>query len=219
MSEYKLKPSRWYYLLAILIPFFACAGTGLTAYEIVPKLPGALEDLDIESLTQVIVPGSADVSFLKAGAYAVYYEYRSAIDGEHYSRHEYPPSMKCELRSKVTGKAVMLAPSDVKGNIYNTHYPVRAGVLYRVISIDQPGVYTFSCQYLDGRESPKSVLAVGPNFVLEFFNVALKPSAAILCGALAFFATCGISILIIGVVAFKRHKSKSRLTRRLDNVY
>jgi hypothetical protein len=212
MSEIKRKPTGWYYLLALLIPVFACVGTALFVYWNVPKLPGSLDTLGIKNLKQVVVPGSAEIHFPESGAYAVYYEYRSVIDGVSYARDEYPPSMKCRLRSKGTGEAVKLAPSNVKGNVYITHYPKRAGVMFKRISINQPGVYTFSCQYPDDRSYPKSVMAVGPNLVWEFFNVALKPIAAIVCGTFAFVSACGISLLIIGIVAFKRNQSKDTLT-------
>jgi len=209
MSEHKKKPSRWYYVLALSIPIVACVGTAFLAYSNVPELPGALEEVGVQDLTQVVVPGSADVSFPKTGAYAVYYEYRSVIDGVSYSRDEYPPLMRCQLKSKANGKAVRLKTSDVKGNIYTTHHPDRAGVMYKEISIDQPGMYTFSCQYTDGRTIPRSVMAVGPNIVWGFFNIALKPIAATCAGGLVFFIGLGISILMIVLVAFKRHQSTS----------
>jgi hypothetical protein len=174
-------------------------------YPNVPELPGALEAIGVKNLTHVVVPGSADVSFPQKGAYAVYYEYRSIIDGVSYARDEYPPIMRCQLRSKATGEAVKLEPSKVEGNIYVTQNPNRAGVMYKQISIDQPGIYTFSCQYTNGETIPKSVMAVGPNIVWEFFNFALKPVAATICGALVFFSACLISVLIIAFVAFKRH--------------
>ena len=209
MSTSKLKPSRWYYLLAILFPIFACVVTSALVYRNVPKLPGALEALGAKNLTQVVVPGSAEIHFPKSGAYAVYHEYRSVIDGASYYRDEYPPSIRCQLRSKVTGKAVKLAPSTVKGNVYT--YPERAGVMFKRISIDQPGVYNFSCQYPDGRSYPKNVMAVGPNLILEFFNIAVKPIAAMLFGSIAFVFAGVISVLIIAFVAIKRHQSKNIL--------
>jgi len=211
MSEIKQKPTRWYYVLASLIPIFACLGTALLVYPNVPELPGALEAMGVKNLTQVVVPGSADVSFPQKGAYAVYYEYRSVIDGVSYARDEYPPIMRCQLRSKATGEAVKFEPSHVKGNIYVTQNPKRVGVMYKQISIDQPGIYTFSCQYTDGAAIPKSVMAVGPNIVWGFFNIAAKPIVAILCGTFAFVFACVISVLIIAFVAFKRHQSKNIL--------
>ena len=209
MSDKKKKPSRWYYLLALLIPIFACAGTGALVYQSVPKLPGALEAAGIQNLKQVTVPGSAELYFPKAGAYAVYYEYRSAIDGISYTRDEYPPMMSCQLKSKATGKAIRLEPTNVKGNVYVTHNPDRAGVMYRETSIDQPGIYTFGCQYTDGSTYPKIMLAVGPNIVWEFLNKAAKPVAASIGGVLAFLCACGLSLLMIGIVAFMRFRSTS----------
>jgi hypothetical protein len=205
----RIKPTRWYYVLAILIPIFACLGTALIVYGNVPKLPGALEALGTKNLTQVVIPGSAEIHFPRPGAYAVYYEYRSVIDGVSYFRDECPPTMRCQLISRTTGEAVKLAPSTVEGDVYT--YPERAGVMFKRVSIDQPGIYDFSCQYPDGRSYPKYVMAVGPNIVWEFFNVALKPIAAVLCGAFAFVSACGVSLLIIGFVAFKRHRSKEIL--------
>jgi hypothetical protein len=206
----KIKPTRWYYLLAILIPIFACVGMGLFVYGNLPKLPGALEALGIKNLTQVVVPGSAEIHFPESGAYAVYYEYRSVVDGVSYFRDAYPLNIRCQLRSKSTGKSVKLDHSTVIGDVYA--YPERAGVMFKRISMDQPGVYNFSCQYPDGRTDPQIVMAVGPNLVWEFFNVALKPIAAMLCGSFVFVSACGISILITGLVAFKRHRSKNILT-------
>jgi hypothetical protein len=198
-----------YYLLALLIPVFACLVSAFIVYGSLPKLPGALEALGIKNLKQVVVPGSAEIIFPKSGAYAVYYEYRSVIDGVSYYGNEIPPSMRCQLRSKSTGESVQLDYSSVKGDIYT--YPQRAGVMFKRISIDHPGVYNFSCQYPDGRSYPKSVMAVGPNFILEFINIAVKPIAAMFFGSIAFVLAGVISILIIAFVAIKRHRSKNAL--------
>ena len=208
MSEYQLKPTRWLYVVAILIPVFACLGTALVVYLNVPDLPGTLDAIGVKNLTQVVVPGSADVTFPQKGAYAVYYEYRSVIDGISYARNEYPPIMTCQLTSKDSGRNIMLEPSQVEGNVYTTRNPTRAGVMYKMISIDQPGTYTFSCNYPNGSAVPRSVMAVGPNMVWEFFNIALKPIAAGFVGTIVFVGACGFSVLVISLVAYKRHQSK-----------
>jgi hypothetical protein len=189
-------------------------GTAFVVYLNVPELPGALHAIGVKNLKPVVVPGSADIFFPQKGAYAVYYEYRSVIDGVSYTRNEYPPIMLCQLRSKNSGRNVRLEPSQVKGNVYTTSNPTRAGVMYKMISIDQPGTYTFSCQYPDGRAVPRSIMAVGPNFVWEFFNLAAKPLAAFLCGAYVFLAASSVSILIIGIVAYKRYRAKNALSMR-----
>ncbi len=211
MSKSKLKPTRWYYVLAVLIPIFACMGTTLFVYRNVPKLPGALEGMGINDLTQVIVPGSDDIYFPKAGGYAVYYEYHSVIDGVSYVRDKYPPNIDCQLTSKATGADIALTPDFVEGNMYATQNQERVGVLINSIFIKNPGVYKFSCHYPGDRTDPQIALAVGPNIVWEFFNIAAKPVAALTCGAFVFIGALGMSILIVGFVAFKRHQSKEIL--------
>ena len=209
MSEKKLKPTRWYYGLALLIPVLACAVTTFLVYRNVPKLPGALEATGVNNLTRVTVPGSAEINFTKSGAYAVYYEYRSVINGKSYVRSKYPPNITCQLRSKTTGKDIELASPHAEGDMYATQNQERVGVLLKSISINHPGVHVFSCRYSDGRSNPQIVLAVGPNIIWELFNIAAKPVAAIVCGGFVFISALGISILFIGLVAFKRHQSKN----------
>jgi len=210
MSEKKLKPTGWLYVLAIFLPIFACAITAVPVYLSIPKLPGALGDISINSLTQVIVPGSAEINFKEAGAYAVYYEYRSTIDGMSYVRGQYPPMMKCQLISKETGRNIELASPDAKGEMYSTGNQGRAGVLMKSISIDQPGIHEFSCRYPDDSSQPQIVLAVGPNFVWEFFNLAAKPVGAMVCGMSVFLGVGVISTIMVVIVALKRNQSKSR---------
>ncbi len=206
MSDRKQKPTRWFYLAAILMPFFACVGTGIFVQQRMPNLPGALDAAGIDNLTQVIVPGSEEISFPKAGAYAVYYEYRSAINGVKYVRNEFPPRLNCQLKSKATGKDVEMTRNYIEGNIYSTQNEDRAGVHIMSITIDKPGVHLFSCQFPKDSTSPKLVLAVGPNIIWEFFNLALKPISAVFFGGLMFFCVSGISVLLAGIVAFKRRQ-------------
>ena len=211
MSEYMLKPTRWFYVLALLIPIFACVGTVLLVYRNVPNLPGALEITGIDNLTQVIVPGSAEVYFPKVGGYAVYYEHRSVIEGEKYVRGKYPPNINCQLTSKATGADTILVPDYVEGNMYSTQNQEREGVLIKSIIIKEPGIYKFSCHYPGGRTDPQIVLAVGPNIIWELFNIAAKPVAALTCGGFIFIGALSISILIMGTVAYKRRQSKDQL--------
>ena len=207
MSKVIRKPSGWLYVFALVLPFLACGMTAVPIYRSVPKLPGALGNLSMNSLTKVVVPGSSEVYFPEAGAYAVYYEHRSAIEGISYSRDIYPPIMNCQLRSKATGENVELAYPDAKGEMYSTDNNDRVGVLMRTISIDRPGSYVFSCRYPDNSSFPKLVLAVGPNFIWEFFNLVAKPGAAFFGGLLVFLAISLISTIIVIVVAIKRNQA------------
>ena len=207
MSGNKITPSRWYYVLAFLLPVFACGLTGFLVSRNVPKLPGTLGAFDVKQLTRVLVPGSAEINFSKPGAYAVYYDYRSDINGVSYVRAQKLPRVDCQLISKASGEEIPLEATYVEGEIYTTQNKERAGVLMNNISINQPGIHEFSCRYLDGRSNPQIVLAVGPNIIWEFFNVAAKPVAAIVCGGLVFTVGLVIAMLIAGLVAFKRYQA------------
>ncbi|MFN2215261.1 MAG: hypothetical protein ACK2UE_19490 [Anaerolineales bacterium] len=211
MSGNKIRPSRWYYLLAFLLPVFACGLTGFLVFRNVPKLPGALDAFDVKQLTPVIVPGSAEINFPRSGAYSIYYEYRSDIYGVRYVRAQNLPRIICQLTSKASGEEIELESTFVEGEIYTTQNKERAGVLMNNISINQPGVHEFSCRYQDGRSNPQIVLAIGPNMIWEFFNLAVKPVAAIAAGLIVFFFMSVISLCIVIFVAIKRNQSKNRL--------
>jgi hypothetical protein len=59
MSNQKIKLIRWYYSLAVLLPVLGCLITTAIIYQGFPNLPGALETIDAQNITQVIVPGTA----------------------------------------------------------------------------------------------------------------------------------------------------------------
>lgn len=217
MSERKLKPTRWYYIAAILMPIFACVGTMFFVQQAIPDLPGALDAVGIQNLTTVVIPGTKNINFPKAGAYAVYYEYRSVINGVNYAKTQHPPNLICQLNSKTTGEDIELARNYIEGNIYTTQNGERAGVHFLSITIEKPGLYTFACQYPNGNPQPKIVLSVGPNIIWEFFNIAVKPIGAVLSGTLMFICACGVSILIVAIVAVKRHQSKMTLNSKTES--
>jgi hypothetical protein len=179
------------------------------ANEWFPGLPGTFESrMNLDNLTQVVVPGSAEVTFAESGAYAVYYEYRSVVDGVVYANSETPPALSCTLTSRATGAEVGVVPDYVKTNTYSTKDRERVGVLIRSITINEPGAYTFSCRYADGRSQPGIVLAVGPNFVWEFFGIAARSGVTLAAGAAALLASGLVAIVVAIYVAIRRHRSQ-----------
>ena len=209
MNDQKTRPSGWYYGLAALAIVLGCLIAMVVVYRWFPGLPGTSESkMNLDDLTQVVVPGSKDITFVESGAYAVYYEYRSIVDGAVYASSETPPALVCTLTSKATGDEVGVAPDYVKTNTYSTQDRERVGVLIWSITIDEPGTYTFSCRYEDGRSEPEIVLAVGPNFMWEFFGIAAKSGVALAAGTVVLLGSGLVAIVIAIVIAVKRRQSK-----------
>lgn len=217
MSAQKSKSFRWYPFLAVLLlPLFGCLISAVIIYRQFQGFPGALGQTSIgalgrtgiNNLTQVVVPGSKEIHFSKKGAYAVYYEYRSVVNGVGYLTSKTPPVLECDLRSKTSGESASLAPDYVEGNVYSTKDYERAGVLMMSISMDKPGAYEFSCRYPDGSTKPKVVLAVGPNIVWEFFSAVARPLAALL-GGLVVFGGLSVVAMIILLTAYVIGKSRN----------
>ena len=209
MSERKTRPSGWTYAVAALVPLFGCLIAMVLMYQWFPGLPGTFESkMNLDNLTQVVVPGSKDIAFTESGAYAVYYEYRSIVDGAVYASSETPPALACTLTSKSTGADVGIVPDYVETNTYSTKDRERVGVLIRSITIDEPGIYTFSCRYSDGRSEPEVVLAVGPNFVWEFFGIAGRIVVTAAAGLAVLLGSGAVAAVAVIVIAVRQRQSR-----------
>jgi hypothetical protein len=209
VNAQRTKPSRWYYALVALVPLMGCLLAGAGVYRWFPRLPGALEArMDLDNLTQVVVPGSRDIAFARGGAYAVYYEYRSVIDGRAFASPQAPPELDCGLTSKADESEIVVVPDYVKTNSYSTRGRERVGVLIGSITVDKPGTYAFSCRHADGSSQPEVVVAVGPNFVWEFFSIAGRAVGGAVGALAVLWGSAGVAAVVVIVVAVKRHRSK-----------
>ena len=211
MNNKKIRLNRWAFGFAALALVLGCMLTMSIVYQTFPNIPSALEErVNLDNLTQLVVPGSADINFAKSGAYAVYYEYRSVVNGVKYETGKQPPSLECNLTSKKTGAKVTAVPDFVESNTYGSKDQERIGVLIMSITIDDPDIYTFACQYRDGRTQPEIVVAVGPNFLWEFFNIFAKVGGSILSGMAIFFLAVLVIIIVILIAVVKRAQTNKR---------
>jgi hypothetical protein len=149
----------------------------------------------------LIVPGEMEVKLSRTGAYGIYLEYD--LTSSIYPDVEIPPAIDCTLTSKATGAVIEAAPDYVDTNRY-TSKDLHSGVLIMSITVDQPGSYIFACDYQDGRKEPEIQVALGPNYLWEFLQLAWKiglpllGGSSILCGSLLL----AMLLFVIGI-AFK----------------
>ncbi len=193
MSSQNIKPTRWYYGLAVVV--FIIGGSLFTLF-----LFNSLRGLT-EALTQVVVPVKSDITFPGAGKYTIFYEYQSVVGNRLYFTGERLSGLQCTLTSKVTGHRIALSRPSARST-----YSLggRKGVSVLEFNIDQPGIYEFSASYPRGQEGPEVVLALGQGF--------LKNLMGTIFGGLAlFFGSGGIAIAIIVATALKRQKAKKLL--------
>jgi hypothetical protein len=79
--------------------------------------------------------------------------------------------------------------------------------LFHPISVDEPGTYTLTCQYADGRSEPEVVLAVGPNYVWEFFGLVARVGLPVLAGLLLLLGSVLVAALLATATAVKRNRA------------
>lgn len=171
--------SRWMYLAPVILVVVGGAAFGYFLYASLSSLSA--------SLTQTMAPGTTEVTLARPGVYTVFHEYESEFDGKVYSVPQALPDLECGLVSSSTGKTVTLErPAGKK------RYSIigRAGVSLYEFIIKQPGAYQFSCEYIDGKQGPDTIISVGA----AFFGDLVK---AIFIG----FLILGLSSFT-GIVAF-----------------
>jgi len=208
MSRKRGKGRGWYWALA-LIPVLGCLAAMGLMYRGFPGLPGTLEaKMSMENLTQVVVPGSAEITFAERGAYGVYYEHRSVVDGVVHRDSEAPPALDCSLTSKRTGQRIDAVQDYVPTNTYFTKDRDRVGVLIQSISIDEPGRYEFSCRRADGASQPQVVLAVGPNFAWEFISLGIRAVLTVAAGLAVLLGSAAIAGLAALGVTLRRRRAQ-----------
>jgi len=196
MLETEIRPSRWYYALAVLVFVGGFVALGLFLWK---NLSGVTEGLQ-----QVVVPGKVDLALAKPGKYTVFYEHESVVGNKIYSTGESVSGLECSLISARTGAAVRLSRSTV-----HSTYSMdgRSGTSFLDFSIDEPGTYELSAQYEEGREGPEVVLAVGQGF-------ALKIVTAVFGGLAIVFGSMGVAVAIALVTLIKRSRARKEIESR-----
>jgi hypothetical protein len=203
MSNQDIKPSRWYYGLAIVVFII---GESLFILFLLNSLRGLTD-----GLTQVVVPVKSEIMLPETGKYTIFYEYQSVLGDRLYFTGESLSGLHCTLTSKVTGYRIALS-RPLARSTYS--FGGRKGVSVLEFNIDQPGTYEFSASYPKGQEGPEVVLAMGRGFMRKLIGT-------IFGGLAIFFGSGAIAIAIIVATLLKRQKARKQLENRFgqDGIY
>jgi hypothetical protein len=182
-------PSRRWYLVALVI---AACGLGGAALFFFPRL--AVLD---QGVIRMVAPGET-VMALQSGAYTVFHEYSSVLDGRYYEARD------------VSGLRIAVAnltgvPVALRGAA-DTRYALAGhqGVSVLAFDIDTPGDYRLTAAY-ELKNGPETVLAVAQGFIGRVF--------ALILGTIAIaFVTVGTGVAIASVTYVKRRRAREAMS-------
>ena len=209
MKNKNLSLHQWFFSFAGLI-FLVGFSLSLTilSRSNVHLYPAMIASAYQRTRHHLMVPGERDVNLTRSGAYGIYYVHELMDPG--FTEEEILPAIDCVLISRTTENVFKAVPDYVKTNRYRESGQ-RIGVLVMSITIDDPGIYTFSCNCEDVLNGEEIHVALGPNYFWEFLRVAWKIAGPllgginILCGSLVMT----FLLLVIGGLIKLLHKKKS----------
>ena len=147
---------------------------------------------NLDKFVKVVIPGSIDLYLEEPGAYTVFHEYISEIDGVAH-RYQGSPTFSCILASLETDETIQ---SRLPGGDYTYSINQRKAKGYLSFDVVTPGDYTLSCDY-GGQGGQETVITIS----LGFWSALLRAFAK------AFFVlAAGIGIAIYMVFSTSRAK-------------
>ena len=187
-----IRPSLWYISIGVVLFLL---GVGLFVYFL---FSGIVHITD--SLTQVVVPGRAELTLTTPGTYAVFLEEQSVVNGRIYSTTEAVNGLQCSVVS-LPGKQKI----DLRRPAGSTTYDVggRHGRSVLEFQIREPGQYEFACDYPGESKGPQAVVAVGKGVGAGILRTIGLSFVSILGGMIS-----GALVIIVVVVMRERAKKK-----------
>ncbi|MCW5748324.1 MAG: hypothetical protein KIT36_19205 [Alphaproteobacteria bacterium] len=181
-------PSRGWYVVAAVVLVAAVVAAVWLAVARVGGMQGGL--------TQIVVPGSADLELTRPGTYTIFHERTSQVDGRIFSSSDIS-GLRVAVRSVANGRAIAVR-RPTGSTSYN--FSGRSGQSVLAFDIDAPGTYRLTAGYDDGRTRPQAVLAVGTGFVSGLLaTIALSFGIAL--------AGVAVAMVIFIVVLLKRRRA------------
>lgn len=201
MNDDKIRPTRWWYLLSVAIFVTGFSSWCISAFAL---FSGIKKDIQ-----RVVIPGIHHLELSRPGKYIIYHEYQTIVDDNVVWTNKCPgDDLLCTIRpTDVNDKMVV---SEV--GPYSTYDfgGCRRGVSIFEFKIERPGSYVLEVKYVNGKQKPQIVLAVGRS-LSEYL---LVPGLFL---ALLTIVTIILSVGIFFAVFLRRRKARKRLLRSQRN--
>jgi len=191
-----MRSPLWFVVAGVI----ALAAIGGAAHYLMSRL-GTLDAL----LTRIVVPGSAVLTLDKPGAYTIFHEEKSFVDGQYYASKSVE-GLRVALVPEAGGAAVKLdEPSG------SSTYSIgnREGTSILGFTIDRPGNYRLTASLASGRSEPKAVLAVGQGMMGALFSMIFGTMAIS-------FGGLGVAGLIVLVTMLQRSKAARKQAQSIE---
>jgi hypothetical protein len=188
-----IRPSQWYYLLGAAV---ILAGVSLFVYSL---LHGIFHITD--NLTQIVVPGEKDITLLPKLKYTIFLEEQSVVDGRIFSTNENLSGLTCHVNEVASGSKIDLRRSNAS-TTYNVNGRSGRSVLEFVT--EGPGVHHIACDYEEGKQGPRVVLAIGSGVTENIFSLVMTCLAEMIGGGV-------LGAAIILFTFFKRERSRKQI--------
>lgn len=180
-----------WFVVAGVIALASLAGT---FFYLMPRITALGSEM-----VRVVVPGTTVLTLDKPGAYTIYHEKKSMVNGRYYAS-DTVNGLRLELTAERTG-----APVELTEPTGSSSYTIgnRSGSSILVFALDRPGRYRLASHLAGDRSGPEAVLAIeqgtfGALFGAVFGTVALGLGGLGLAGA------------IVVMVLWQRSKAASK---------
>jgi hypothetical protein len=193
-SSQKIRPSRWFHLVALAMITAAV----FCGYKIIAVAVNSMQD----GLTRAIFPGELVVPISAPGNYVIYYESPSEFGGRIFDTGGRVPGMKFTvINNETEGTLPVAQPS------FNETYEMngRRGRSVLEFRVFKPGSYTVVGRYDDDQANQEAVFAVG--------NVHIARLALLVIGGIFSILALGGGALLISVLIEARRSSTKRKLR------
>ena len=190
-NRLNIRPTRWWYLLGVMIAFGGGSAVILTQMGVIPER--------VEMMHRVVVPGSATFIF-KPGNYVAYYEPRSIVDGKVFSNDDTLDGLFCGIRMVPLGMELKVFPAPMTSSYSTSSF---AGVSVFRFTIKEAGSYQFACERSSNVAKNPFVIAVG-NDLFRTMNQLIAPVSVLFLSG----------VLLWLFVFIRRRRSAQRLAAR-----